>query len=111
MASAANSELSRDEPAALLPPSVDLSMPRIPATDLQLRYQALARENAKLQDRIAKLEAARITDRNRIKALEKELDSGQNRQLREILNTISDEGADVGPGPSKGRRMRHVNQA
>ncbi|TAK38819.1 MAG: hypothetical protein EPO30_04685 [Lysobacteraceae bacterium] len=58
-------------------------------TDSNLLLKELRVENRKLHRRIASLEAKLISFRGRMAALEKEIKSGNNRELAKILDEIS----------------------
>jgi hypothetical protein len=53
----------------------------------------LRAENRRLHTRLIKLEAKEISYKNKIAALEKEIKSGNNRELKKILDEISANGS------------------
>lgn len=55
----------------------------------KLVVTALKAENQRLQKRIASLEAKLVSSKSRVMALEKEIKSGGNREITQILNEIS----------------------
>ncbi|MFK2877178.1 hypothetical protein [Rhodanobacter hydrolyticus] len=57
--------------------------------------RALSAENKRLHSQIARHEAKEITYKNRIAALEAEIKSGNNRELKKILNEISNAGSSL----------------
>lgn len=57
--------------------------------------RALSAENKRLHSKLARLEAKEITYKNRIAALETEIKSGNNRELKMILDEISDAGSSL----------------
>lgn len=64
-------------------------MLKVTATDSKLLVASLKAENAKLHKAIARLETKVISLQNRAAALEKEIKSGNNRELVRILDDIS----------------------
>jgi septal ring factor EnvC (AmiA/AmiB activator) len=58
-------------------------------TESKLLLSSLKAENQRLHRRIASLDAKLISSQGRITALEKEIKSGNNRELAKILDEIS----------------------
>lgn len=70
-----------------MPPTPELKK-KLKMCELEIRDYTtyLQLENAKLQRRIAKLEAEKVTSDNRIRALKKEIEKRPNRTLEEIIS-------------------------
>jgi regulator of replication initiation timing len=74
-----------------MPPTSELKK-KLKACEPEIRdyVSYLQLENAKLQRRIAKLEAEKITSDNRVRALEKELKKGKPQEIRVVFSDPND---------------------
>lgn len=75
--------------------------------DSALRLKALAAENRRLRQLVAKLEVANISLKNEIVALKKQIEKKANEKFSEMIGDIMRRaGEDCGSGASKSRRDR-----
>ncbi len=60
---------------------------------IRQRIRELQAENRKLHSKLIKLEVKETSYKNRIHALEQEIKSGNNREMKKILDEISSNGS------------------